>query len=41
MAFPQLSFTVGGIGTIIELGQEAVAFVEGMGGNGSYSMVTV
>jgi hypothetical protein len=38
---PQLSFTAGGVGTIIALIQAAVALVGGIAGNGSYSIVTV
>jgi hypothetical protein len=41
IAFPQLSFTAGGVGTIIEFTQAAVALVGGIAGNGSYSIVTV
>jgi hypothetical protein len=41
IGLPQLSITVGGIGTTIELTQAAVAFVGGIGGKGLYSIVTV
>ena len=40
-AFPQLSFTTGGVGTTIALTHAAVALVGAMGGNGLYSIVTV
>ncbi len=40
-AFPQLSFTGGGVGTTIALTHAAVALVGGIAGNGLYSMVTV
>ena len=40
-AFPQLSFTTGGVGTTIALTQAAVALVGGIAGNGRYSIVAV
>ena len=41
IAFPQLSFTTGGVGTTIALTHATVALVGVMGGNGLYSIVTV
>ena len=41
IALPQLSVTVGGVGTTISAIQSTVAFVGGIGANGSTSMVTV
>ena len=40
IGLPQLSFTVGGVGTTIALTQAAVALVGGMAGNGINSTVT-
>src|SRR5687767_15901022 len=39
--FPQLSVTVGGVGTTISAIQSTVALVGGIAGNGSNSTVTV
>jgi hypothetical protein len=41
IGFPQLSFTIGGVGRTIALIQAAVALVGVMAGKGSFSIVTV
>ena len=41
IGLPQLSLIVGGVGTTISAIQSTVAFVGGIGANGSTSMVTL
>ena len=41
IGLPQLSLIDGGVGTTTTPGQAAVAFVGGIAGNGTYSMVKV